>query len=313
MITLTVVDMGAFSITNKMKRVLVAGATGYLGRYVAKEFKERGYWVRVLVRKKSLKKLEEVGPFLQPSIKEYIDDIFIGEITDIQTLQGLCKDIDIVFSSVGITRQKEKLSFMDVDYHGNKNLLELSLKTNVEKFIFVSAFNVHLFSDLEIAKARERFVEDLKCSGIEYAVIRPTGFFPDATEFLKMALSGRVYLVGKGENKINPIHGADLAKICVDAVENGRQEIPVGGPVVYTYREIAELAFSVIGRKPKITSIPVALLKLIVKAIRPFNRHYYTLAEFFLRAMQNDFVAPKTGTHSLKEYYEEFLQYRNSR
>jgi len=290
-----------------MRKILIAGATGYLGRYVTKEFKERGYWVRVLVRRKSLKKLEEVGPFLQPAIKEYIDDIFIGEITNIQTLHGLCEDIDIVFSSVGITRQRDKVSFMDVDYRGNKNLLELSVKTNVQKFIFISAFNAHLFPDLEIAKAREKFVEDLKGSGIEYAVIRPTGYFSDATEFLKMALSGRVYLIGKGENKINPIHGADLAKVCVDAVEDRKREIQVGGPIVYTYREIAELAFSVIGKEPKITSIPAAPLKLIVGMIRPFNKHYYTLAKFFLIAMQNDFVAPKTGIHNLKEYYEGFL------
>ena len=294
-----------------IKKVLIAGATGYLGKYVTKEFKKRGYWVRILVRRKSLKKLEEVGPFLQPSIQQYVDDIFIGEITDIQTLKDLCEDIDIVFSSVGITRQRDKFSFMDVDYCGNKNLLELSLKSDVKKFIFVSVFNAYLFSDLEIAKAREKFVEDLRSSGIEYAIIRPTGYFSDVTEFLKMALSGRVYLIGKGENKLNPIHGADLAEVCVNAVDDKKQEVAVGGPIVYTYREIAELAFSVIGKKPKITTIPATLLKLIVGMIRPFNKHYHTLAKFFLIAMQNDFVAPKTGIHSLKEYYEEFLQYRN--
>ena len=295
-----------------MKRVLVAGATGYLGKYVTKEFKKYGYWVRALVREKSLNKLAETGPFLQPPVKEYIDDVFIGEITNIQTLHRLCEDIDIVFSSVGITRQRDKVSFMDVDYQGNKNLLELSLKTNVQKFIFVSVFNAQLLSDLGIANPREKFVEDLKNSDIDYAVIRPTGYFSDATEFLSMAQSGRVYIIGKGDNKINPIHGEDLAKVCVDAVEDRKREISAGGPIVYTYREIAELAFSVIGKEPRITSIPPALLKLIVELIHPFSKHYYTLAKFFLTAMQNDFVAPKTGMHNLKEYYEEFLQERNN-
>lgn len=294
-----------------MRKVLVVGATGYLGKFVTREFKERGYWVRVLVRKKSLKKLEEVGPFLQPAIKEYIDDIFVGEVTDIQTLQGLCKDIDIVFSSLGITRQRDKVSFQDVDYRGNKHVLELSLKSGVQKFIFISAFNAQLFMELEIARARENFVEDLRNSGIDYAVIRPTGFFSDATEFLKMALSGKVYLIGQGNHRINPIHGADLAKVCVDAGEQNQQEIPVGGPDVYTHREIAELAFSVVGKEPGIRSIPVAFIKFMVGLMRPFSKHYYTLVKFFLTAMQNDFVAPRTGIHHLKEYYEEFLRYIN--
>lgn len=294
-----------------MKRVLVAGATGYLGKHVVKEFKERGYWVRVLVRKKSSKKLDEYGPFLQPPIRDYIDHIFEGEATKIETLNGLCDDIDIVYSSLGITRQRDKVSFMDVDYGANKNILELSLKANVKKFIFVSAFKAQLFSELEIAKAREMFVNDLKNSEIEWVIIRPTGYFSDALEFLKMALSGRVYLIGKGNNKINPIHGADLAKVCVDAVETSNSEISVGGPDVFTYKELAELAFSVLGKKPKITYIPVPIIKILVNLIYPFSKHYYTLAKFFLTATQNDFVAPQTGTHHLEDFYKEYLQFKS--
>ncbi len=292
-----------------MRKVLVAGATGYLGKFVTREFKRRGYWVRVLVRRKSLEKLDEVGPFLEPAIREYVDDVFVGEVTDPASLERCCDGIDVVFSSVGITRQREGLSFMDVDYRGNVNLLDHALRSGVEKFIFVSVFNPHLFEELEIGRAREMVVRELERSGMNYAVIRPTGFFSDASEFLRMALSGRVYLIGEGDKKINPIHGEDLAKVCVDAAESGegRREVPVGGPDVFTYREMAELAFSVAGREPKITSIPPALANLLVGAIRPFSRHYYTLAKFFLIAMQNDFVAPPTGTHHLKDYYRELL------
>jgi len=57
----------------------------------------------------------------------------------------------------------------------------------------------------------------------------------------------------------------------------------------------------------------VVLLKLIVNPMRPFSRHYYTLAKFFLIVMQNDFIAPKVGINNLKEYYEEFSRYRNGR
>ena len=289
-----------------MRRVVVAGATGYLGRFVAKEFKLRGYWVRVLSRKKSAKKLREVGRFLQPAIDKYVDEIFLGEVTNKESLKGLFDGIEIAFSSVGITRQKDKLSFMDVDYQGNRNLLDLALDAGVKKFIFVSAYNAHLF-DVEIAKAREKFVIELRDSGIDYSVVRPTGFYSDATEFLEMALKGRVYLVGRGDNRINPIHGADLARVCVDAVELDETDIPVGGPDVYTYRGIAELAFSVLGKKPRITSIPVSIVKGAVELLRPFNKHYYTLAKFFLIAMQNDFVAPSFGIHRLGDYYREVL------
>ena len=97
-----------------MKRILVAGATGYLGRYVVKEFKKQGYWVRALAR--SADRLDD--------LKDYVDEAFIGAVTDPASLDGICQDIDIVFSSIGITKQKDNLTYMDVDYQSNKNLLE---------------------------------------------------------------------------------------------------------------------------------------------------------------------------------------------
>ena len=53
-----------------MEKILVAGATGYLGQYLVKELKKRNYWVRVLIRKESQK-----GLFAE------VDDFYIGEIT----------------------------------------------------------------------------------------------------------------------------------------------------------------------------------------------------------------------------------------
>ena len=134
-----------------MQRVLVAGATGYLGRFAVQEFQRRGYWVRVLAR--NPKKLEQTGPFLEPAVVDQINEVFTGQVTRPETLHGLCDDIDIVFSSIGITRQKDKLTFRDVDYQGNKNILNIALAKSVKKFIYVSVFNAHIFEYLGIVKA----------------------------------------------------------------------------------------------------------------------------------------------------------------
>ena len=129
-----------------MKKVLVAGATGYLGKYVVKEFKKQGYWVRALTR--SSEKLT--------SIREFIDEIFIGEVTKPDSLHGICKDIDIVFSSIGITKQKDSLTYRDVDYQANKNLLNVAIKQGVKKFIYVSVFNARKLRHLKIVESKER-------------------------------------------------------------------------------------------------------------------------------------------------------------
>jgi uncharacterized protein YbjT (DUF2867 family) len=83
-------------------KVLVAGSTGYLGRFVVREFKRRGHWVHALAR--NPERLAEPGPFLAPAVRDQIDDLFVGEVTRPETLAGLCDGIDVVFSSVGLTR-----------------------------------------------------------------------------------------------------------------------------------------------------------------------------------------------------------------
>jgi len=288
-----------------MRKVLVAGATGYLGKYVVREFSKRGFWIRALVR--NPQKLGEIGPFLEPAVIDDIKDIFIGQTTEPETLDGLCDDIDIVFSSLGVTRQKDKLSYRDVDYQANKNILNIAVQKSVKKFIYVSVFEGHRYEHLEIVRAHEDFVRELRNSGLDYAVIRPTGYFSDMTEFLKMANSGRIYLIGNGQNRINPVHGADLAEVCVDAVTSTELEIPVGGPVIYSGNEIAALAFSILKKKARITRIPSWIAKSLVTLIRLYNKQTFDLAQFMIAASQNDGVAPATGTHTLDSHYQEIV------
>ena len=260
---------------------------------MAKEFKSRGYFVRVLAR--STEKLDRM--------KDEIDEIVKGEITEPDSIKDICNGIDIVFSSVGITKQKSKLTFKDVDYQGNKNLLEVAQKAGVKKFIYVSVFNGPNLLHLDIVKAHEDFVNELKAYGMNYAIIRPNGYFSDMGELYNMARKGRIYLIGSGANRINPIHGADLAVTCVDALEGKKKEIDVGGPQVLTYREVAKLAFEAQGKPIKITSIPVWLTRFVIALTKIINKHQGELLAFFATAMTSDSIAPLTGTRTLKDHY----------
>lgn len=280
------------------QRVLVAGATGYLGGFVAREFKSRGHFVRALAR----------SPGKLDSMKDQLDDIVKAEITVPGSLKQVCDGIDVVFSSVGITKQKGKLTFKDVDYQGNKNLLDAARSAGVKKFIYVSVFNGPSLLHLDIVKAHEDFVNELKASGMNYAVIRPTGYFSDMGEVFNMAAKGRVYLFGPGTNRVNPIHGADLAAVCADAMEGERQEIDVGGPEVYTWRKIAEIAFAALERPAKISAIPTWVARGAVGAAKIFSRHQGELLAFFTEMATSDVVAPAVGSRTLKAHYEELAE-----
>ena len=278
-----------------MERVLVAGATGYLGTFVCQEAKARGHYVRALAR--------SPGKFDQ--LQDLLDETVKGEVTRPETLEHLCDDIDVVFSSIGITKQKDGLTFRDVDYQGNMNLLEAALRAGVRKFVYISVFNGPQLRHLDIVAAHEDFVDELKTSGIDYAVLRPTGYFSDMGEFLEMARKGRVYLIGSGANRVNPIHGADLAARCSEAISGEQGEIDVGGPEVMKWNEVATLAFDVLGRPVKITHVPEWLMSSVVRLVRTFNRHQGELMAFFTTMAVTDVVAPATGIHTLEAHYRK--------
>lgn len=289
--------------THKVKRVLIAGATGYLGKYAVQAFKDRGYWVRVLTRNKE--RLFEPGPFTAPALQATdIDDIFVGEVSKPDTLAGLMNGIDIVYSSVGISRQRDGLTFEQVDYQCNRNLIDLSLTSNVSRFVYVSMQGAENILHLAITQAHERVVSDLKESGISYRIVRPCGYFSDMGVLYDMAAKGRSFLVGPGKNKMNPIDGSDLAEVCVDTAEGDELEVEAGGPDIMTQREAAELAFEVTGKPVKITVIPLWLAKNLVSFIALLSTQFGDLANFIVTAGEIDGIGPKRGTTTLKHYFE---------
>ncbi len=276
------------------KKILIAGATGYLGKHAVQEFKKKGYYVRVLARDES--RLE--------SIRSFIDEAWIGEVTDPSTLRGICHGMDYVFSSVGITRQKDGLSYMDVDYRGNRNLLDEALKSKISCFMYISGFNAEKLTRLKIVKAKERFATELKTSGMNYVIVRPNGFFSDMEEFLKMARKGKISLFGKGNYLMNPIHGADLASFCSQEIGGKNLELDIGGPDTLTHKQISLMAFTALGKTTKIAYVPVFVSRLTIFLMRTFTSpKTYGPVEFFLSVMTMHMAAPEYGTRSLGEYY----------
>lgn len=281
-----------------MNRILLAGATGYLGSYIMKEMEKREYPTRVITRNKN--KLT----YYNSKLTEVVQ----AEVTKPRTLKDICTNIDVVISTVGITKQKDGLTYFDVDYHANKNLLDEALKSGVKKFMYVSVLNGEKLRHLKICEAKEKFVDALKSSGIDYCIIRPNGFFSDMTEFFNMAKKGKVYLFGDGEYRSNPIHGADLAEICVDNIKGSVGEVEVGGPEFLTQNEIAMTAFNSLDKKPKVSHVPIWVAKIFLLFARiSTSSKVYGPLEFFITVLSMDMIGPRYGKITLKEYFEELV------
>ncbi len=289
--------------------VLVAGSTGYLGRFAVRAFARHGFRVRALTR--SAARLGETGPFGAPAVAEWAPEVLVGEVTKPETLDGLMDGVDLVFSSIGISRQRDGLTFEQVDHQANRRLVELAKRAGVAKFVYVSLWGQEEIRHLEIVRAHEKVVEALRESGLPHCIVRPSGYFSDMGVLMDMARKGRSFLVGKGTNRFNPIHGPGLAEVCVRAMESDEAEIGAGGPDTMTQRQAAELAFEVLGKPPKIIVLPMGLMRGGVKLVGLLNRQFGDLVEFIVTAGEIDGVAPSVGTTTLRSYFEELAAERS--
>lgn len=283
-----------------MKTILIAGASGYLGRYLCAEFSNRGWYVHALVR--------DAGKVQGLTA----DSVIQAEACDPATLRGVMEGADVVISALGITRQSDGLSYMDVDYQANMNLLAEAVRAKVKRFAYVHVLNADRMTDVPLVAAKSAFVRRLERSGIDSTVIAPSGYFSDMADFLSMALQGRVWLFGDGQYKINPIHGADLATACAQAVEMGTPWLDVGGPDSFTHDDLARLAFQMAGRPARISHLPDAWRRGALRLLPLLPQGFSGPARFFLTAMGMDMQGKPVGTHHLSDHFAEILASRRA-
>jgi len=280
------------------RKILVAGATGYLGKYLVQELAKSKFEVSAITRNPD--KYEELK-------KLGAHNVLVADVTNKLAVAGICSGIDIVISAVGKTKQKDNFKYMHVDYQANKDLLDEAHRAGVKKFIYVSGLGSEQFSHVKLYAAKLKFEKELKNHGINYAIAYPGGFFIDMLEMLNLAKKGNAYLFGDGYNSINPIHGADVAEEVVKMIDSDIMEKYFGGPEVFTQREVLQLAYRVIGKPaPKFKSTPAWLVRGIFKALKLFTpEKVYGNMEFVTTVATNDLVAPPAGSRKLEDYFKE--------
>lgn len=279
--------------------VVVAGATGYLGRHIVAELAARGHGVRAVVR--SRRRAEQPGAHGAPSLTGMVTEWVEKEITDPTSVTGICDGADRVVSALGVTRQKANP--WDVDFLANLHLLAEAERGSVRSFLYVNVMHAEIGRSL-LLRAKAAFAEVLRRSSVVHQLINPSGYFSDISDFFAMARTGVVFLP-PGDTLVAPIHGADLARFCVDRMGDASGSWDVGGPDIFTYPEMATLAFEALGKKPRTVRIPDPAISASVWLASRLGERQASLAQFFAEGLTNDAVGERYGTHRLEDHFRD--------
>ncbi len=287
--------------------VLVAGATGRLGREVVRELTRRECRVRAMGR--SMESLARLVP--------EADEIVVADAFDQASLLAALVDVERVFSCMGASviplPRYGARTFSQVDTPTNVNLIDSAVRHGVRKFLYVSVFGADKLPHRDFVVGHERVVEHLRGSGLPYAVVRPTGFFQSMEEIVLVAGSGLLPQHKGGTARTNPIHETDLARFCVEALldPDPALERDVGGPDALMRCEIAALAErSLLGRR-RLRHVPVWVMRAAGLAAMPLYPRVGELMAFIADILMDDFVAPAYGDHHIEDYFAERARERD--
>jgi len=279
----------------KVGKVLVAGATGMLGREVVRGLRERGVEVRALSR--DAVRAAALGT----------SEVRVGDARIRAQLAGVCDGVDAVFSCLGASVSLKLgagwRGYQGIDVPANLNLLSEAEAARVPRFVYVSAFVIPQTERLAYFAAHEEVARAVLATAGGH-VLRPTAFYSALSAFLGMAKGGRVPVFGDGQARSNPIDDRDLAAIAVAAVcEGGPAEQSLGGPDVLTREDVGRLAFEAIGKPPRYRHVPPWVARAGSVLMTPFSPRLSQLVRFATEVAVADVVAPQVGTRRLADWF----------
>lgn len=159
-----------------------------------------------------------------------------------------------------------------VDYLAHAHALKAAKAAGVTKFVLLSAICVQK-PRLEFQKAKRAFEEELIASGLDYSIVRATAFFKSLSGQIARVKRGKPFLVfGDGRlTACKPISDDDLGRYLADCVSDPSRRnriLPIGGPgPAITPREQGERLFALLGREPRFSKAPVAMLDAIIATL----------------------------------------------
>ncbi len=274
-------------------KVVLAGAFGKLGTDILIELCKQGHEVVAL-------------DLVTKELEGYDFTAKQIDVTKPETLAGTMEGAETVISTVGLTGTSATITNYDIDLNGNVNLLNEAKKAGVKNFVYISVIKAESAPDVPMLHAKYLFEEELKKSGLNYVIHRPTGYFYDiAKVFMPMIDKGEVTLLGKKAVSANVIDTPDFAEFIVAHMNDEKKMYNIGGKETYTYEELAKLFFAAAGKEPVIKRAPEFLFSVLAFINKLKKNGKEAILKFSKWTLTNDLVGDTVvGEASFKEYIE---------
>ena len=243
-------------------RILVTGATGFVGRHVVGALVEQGLSVRAVAHRRGREQVVE-GEGVE---------VCNADITDADSVNEAVKGVDGVVHLVAIIRERGPFTFESVNHQGTDHVAVAAQEAGVGCFVQLSAIGACDDPQFPYLQSKWRGEQAVIRSGVPYTILRGSLLFGEGDEFIN-TLAGVVRafplvpVAGSGQAGFQPIHVQDVAQCIVRALDREvlrGQTIEIGGPVHLTYDQIiATIAMTYGLRRPRV-HLPLPVMRGLV-------------------------------------------------
>jgi NADH dehydrogenase len=245
--------------------VTVVGASGFIGRHVVRALAKRGYRVRAACRR--------------PDLAGHLQPLGVpGQIMPVQanvrypaSLDAVCAGADLVINATGTDVSSGAQSFDAVLVFGAEAVARAARAARARMLITISGIGADRQGTSAAARAKGEGEARAAREFPGAIALRPSVVFgPEDRFFNKLAGMARfspvIPVFGGGETRIQPVFVGDVAEAVARLAEAGAANgriYELGGPEVFTLRQLTEYTLDTIGRKRLLLPVPFGIARVI--------------------------------------------------
>ncbi|MHB0915528.1 MAG: complex I NDUFA9 subunit family protein [Thermoleophilia bacterium] len=242
-------------------KVFITGATGFVGKHLARRLIDGGHQLKCLATSTSgadADLLRTMGA-----------EVVTGDILDAASVADAAAGSEVVIHLVGIIFERRGATFEEIHVNGTMNALAAASVAGARQYIHMSALGTGPDAGSAYFQTKWAAEERVRASGLDYTIFRPSTIIGPGGEFINM-LMGQVRrtpfipVIGNGNYLMQPVSVFDVAACFTNSINNPRainQVFELGGPDQMTYNEMMETIFRVMGKRRIRTHIPVFMVK----------------------------------------------------
>ncbi len=244
--------------------VTVFGGSGFLGRHVVSALARTGCRLRVAVRH------PHTAYFLGPLGRVGQIQIIRADITDEESVRRALAGADAVVNLVGVLYERGRQNFSALHAEGAERVARLARQAQVRRLVHVSALGADVNSLSRYARSKAEGEQRVAAAFPGAVILRPSLVFgPEDAFFNRFAALARLSpclpLIGGGHTRFQPVYVGDVAAAVTAVLETApaRAVFELGGPGLYTFKELLAFILEVTGRRRVLVPVPFGPAKLM--------------------------------------------------